>query len=229
MTNLNNEFDYSKTYYKVLRKDMTHRGFKYEMGLNIDTNEFNDNLEDECVKGGLYFVDFENIYKYIAFGEYLAEIIIPEDAKVVKIESDDSFDIKYRTDKFIIENISPLNTLDSIHKVTSFIKNDWFLEETIKRIFRSLVICKRFSLAKNVYYKYKMQDNFMFSNYVYYFVRETIRYREIREDVIKFLFIDLNWISLYSKNSLGNNYFYMNTLRDSGNYDRINFIYDNNL
>ena len=223
MTNLNNEFDYSKTYYKVLRKDMTHRGFKYEMGLNIDTNEFNDNIEQNCVKGGLYFVDLENIYKHIAFGDYLAEINIPEDAKVVLLNN------KYRTNKFIINNISPLNTLDSISKVISFIKSDWCLKEAIKKIFTQLVLSERFSLAKEVYYEYKIQDNYMFDNYVYYFTKEMVRYYKVRKVVINFLFVDLNWVSLYTKNSLSNNYSYMNNVRRAGNYDRINFIYENNL
>lgn len=28
--------------YKVVRIDMTHLGFKYQQGLNVDTNEFDE-------------------------------------------------------------------------------------------------------------------------------------------------------------------------------------------
>ena len=40
-----------KLYYKLIRADMTHYGFKYKLGLNVDTNPFND---EYCNRGGLY-------------------------------------------------------------------------------------------------------------------------------------------------------------------------------
>ena len=74
---------FNTIYYKVLNKELNHVGFQYKLGLNIDTEEFNSSGSNES--GGLYFTDKENIIKYLHFGEYIAEITIPDDAQSIMI------------------------------------------------------------------------------------------------------------------------------------------------
>ena len=54
-------FDYSKTYYKVVRKNHNHNGFIYKKGLNVLNEPFNDDPNASCVGGRLYFTDYENL------------------------------------------------------------------------------------------------------------------------------------------------------------------------
>lgn len=77
-------------YYKILNKTMNHDGFQYHLGLNIDT---------DC---GLCYTTKENLHKYFHDGNLLAEIKIPDDAKVI-LEGD-----KWRADKINILRITPL-------------------------------------------------------------------------------------------------------------------------
>lgn len=217
MTNLNNDFDYSKTYYKVLRKDMTHRGFRYEMGLNIDTNEFNDNPNFACVKGGLYFTDFPKIINFIDYGEYLAEITIPKDAKVV------TFDGKYRTDKFIINKIKNLHNIDTIKEIIErFNKKKFALEQCIT----GLVLHGNLDLAHKVRYEYKFIDIDNLKRLFYIIINSE---RTNKQEIVNFIITSLDWYRYYPKNYVSSDYSYMRRLRDNQRYDVINIIYDNNL
>ena len=92
--------DKNKKYYKVVDEN-GHFGLKYKLGLNIDPLPFNANKDDECVKGGIYFSDLDNIFHYFHYGDYVAEVEIPADAKVC---ADDNWD-KARADKIIINKM----------------------------------------------------------------------------------------------------------------------------
>jgi len=92
------KFDYSKTYYKVTKKNEIHNGYRYKDGLNILKQKFNDDSTASCVPGGFYFTDYENLPKFFDYGTWIREITIPEDARVVKDPEGD----KWRTDKIIL-------------------------------------------------------------------------------------------------------------------------------
>jgi len=77
-------FDYSKTYYKVVREDHDHNGFIYKKGLNVLNEPFNDNPKASCVGGRLYFTDYENLPLFLYHGDLIYEVTIPKDARVVK-------------------------------------------------------------------------------------------------------------------------------------------------
>lgn len=100
-----NSFDYSRTYYKVLNKNLRHHGFSYKIGLNVDIEEFNK--EPICDVGGLYFTDADNICGQFHNGVYLAQIHLCPDSKIVRIE-DACGDVKYKTNKLMILNIMPI-------------------------------------------------------------------------------------------------------------------------
>ena len=44
-----------RMYYKIINKQWNHNGHQYVPGLNILQEEFNDNPNDRCCKGGFYF------------------------------------------------------------------------------------------------------------------------------------------------------------------------------
>ena len=92
--------DKNKKYYKVIN-EKGHYGVKYKLGLNIDPLPFNPNKDDECVEGGIYFSDSDDVFHYFHYGDYVAEIEIPADAKVCV---NDNWD-KARADKIIINKI----------------------------------------------------------------------------------------------------------------------------
>ncbi len=67
-----------KVYVKVLRSDLTHNGFTYQLGLNIDDMPFDDN---PLCGGGLFFTDLENLSKFLSYGSKVA-IVEPVGKKV---------------------------------------------------------------------------------------------------------------------------------------------------
>ena len=83
-------------YYKILKEYLIHKGFQYKLGLYIDTKEFNPSCSYES--GGLYFTDKDNIGTYLKYGIYIAEITIPDDAKVYK----DPLNNVWKADKIFI-------------------------------------------------------------------------------------------------------------------------------
>jgi hypothetical protein len=74
----------SKKYFKIFNEEDNHHGFQYVDGLNIDSIPFNDNPNKSCVEGGLYFTDAEHICEFLQYGNYIREVTLPDDAKVVK-------------------------------------------------------------------------------------------------------------------------------------------------
>lgn len=219
MTNLNNEFDYSKTYYKVLRKDMTHRGFKYEMGLNVDTNEFNDNPEQKCVKGGLYFVNDCNIINFMNLGSYLAEIIIPEDAKVISLNN------KYRADKIIIKSIIELYNVTAL----SYVINIQNTIDSALEVVWKLILKKDFDLAYDIYNLYNIANHTNCNRLLFKLMKDILYWHNQRQDAIEFMINKLDWFNYFDENQMCKDYKFMKKLRDSQEYSQINFIYDNNL
>jgi hypothetical protein len=92
------DFNYNQTYYKITNKRENHRDFQYKDGLNIDIIPFNDNPNESCVPGGLYFTSLEHIIEFFNYGRWIREVKIPKDAKVIK----DPDGNKWRADKIIL-------------------------------------------------------------------------------------------------------------------------------
>lgn len=83
---------------KVLSEDQIHYGFGYKLGLNIDTKVFDPS--DKCKAGGLYFTTEKNIRDYLSHGPKIAEIGVPDDARVYIEER------KFKSDKIVIISIT---------------------------------------------------------------------------------------------------------------------------
>ena len=92
------------TYYKILKEDLNCRGFQYQEGLNIDTNEI---TPYEC-DNGLYFADAKHILSFYDYGTVIAEVEVPKDAVVYH------FDDKSKANKIILKNLRPLWSVDTM-------------------------------------------------------------------------------------------------------------------
>jgi hypothetical protein len=100
-----------KIYYKLLLPDLTHYGFIYTEGLNVLDQPFNP--DSDCGRGGLYFSDLDNIFKWLHIYAYNPDLLIacvrlPEDAQVISI---DGCKKKYKSDKIILSNIQRLDCM----------------------------------------------------------------------------------------------------------------------
>ena len=100
-------------YYKILSSDLTHHGFKYQEGLNIDTNPFDET--PDC-GGGLFFSDSEHILSFVGYGNLIAEVEVPDGTKIVQVED------KYKAHSIVLKNIKPIWTVDTFK---------YFIEESI--------------------------------------------------------------------------------------------------
>lgn len=74
-----NEASKNAIFYKILDDDLIHYDFEYKQGLNTDVHYFNP--EGTCKQGGLYFTDEHNIPNYINYGDKIARVFIPDDAR----------------------------------------------------------------------------------------------------------------------------------------------------
>lgn len=89
-----------KTFYKILNADLNHYGFQYKLGLNIDDKPFNHS--GSCQSGGFYYTNKEHLHKYLSYGCYIADVVVPDDAQIYA-EPDNT---KWKADKIIITKIT---------------------------------------------------------------------------------------------------------------------------
>ena len=75
-------------YYKIINEQWNHNGYQYIPGLNVLQEEFNDNPNDSCCKGGFYFTTIDNIFKFLNYGCYLVEVTLPTSDSDFKMVSD---------------------------------------------------------------------------------------------------------------------------------------------
>jgi len=90
---------YKGTYfYKFFNHNLNHNNFQYQLGLNIDIEEFCPN--GLCYKGGLYFCEESKAHMYWScYGTKIGVVEIPNDARVY-IEQG-----KFKADRLIITEI----------------------------------------------------------------------------------------------------------------------------
>ena len=100
-------------YYKILRSNMTHHGFVYKEGLNIDTEPFD---KTPACGGGLFFSDAQNILAFVNYGNLIAEVEVPDGTKIVQVDD------KYKAHSIVLKNIKPIWTVDTFK---------YFIEESI--------------------------------------------------------------------------------------------------
>jgi hypothetical protein len=106
-------------YYKITNKDENHHGYKYKDGLNMLEGKFNENINDNCGKGGFYFTTAEYIHEFYDYGENLRVVELPLDNpnfKMVKLNQ------KFRANMIILKekyNFNNLNDFKEIYKINT--------------------------------------------------------------------------------------------------------------
>jgi len=115
------DFDRTKKYYKVTKKYENHKYFQYTDGLNILREPFAET--GSCCPGGLYFTDEENIHNFYSYGEWIREIEIPEDSKLVKDTGNNI--VKFRTDKIIFNKKHPLYAKSTVKTLNLKVTKDY--------------------------------------------------------------------------------------------------------
>ena len=90
---------YYPPYFKVLSSNLTHHGYKYNLGkINILEEEFNPS--GECEGGGLYaIIKIDDVKKFKYYGIYVCTLNICDDSKVFMPYAND---YKFKTDKLIL-------------------------------------------------------------------------------------------------------------------------------
>ena len=148
MSNVYNGIEFKKKYgtvfYKILRKDLTHNGFTFKEGINIDTNKFNPS--GSCSEGGLYFTNYENIYDYLNYGANVCSVNILDDS-LVYVE-----DKKFKADKIDIQNICLISDFvlfsnKSELEYINIVNKDGFLLKYIKN--QTKKICEAAVIQNN--------------------------------------------------------------------------------
>lgn len=92
----------STKYFKILNNNLIMQGFQYQLGENRCSE-----IVESNTKTGLYITDGENICSYLSFGDKIAIVEIPHDAKVYKD------DRQIRVNKVYISEILDLLNLDT--------------------------------------------------------------------------------------------------------------------
>ena len=88
-------------YFKITNAEENHHGFQYADGLNVLIEEFNDDPNQSCCRGGLYFTDAANIFNFLSYGIYLREVTLPTDNPDFKMIKDKNND-KWRANMIIL-------------------------------------------------------------------------------------------------------------------------------
>jgi len=103
-------------YFKITNETENHNGFQYEDGLNILDKKFDENPDNHCSVGGLYFATIDHIHEFFHYGIYLRVIELPlgdSDFKMVKDEN------KFRANKIILKDKYLLSDIET-HKKFNF-------------------------------------------------------------------------------------------------------------
>ena len=98
-------------YFKITNANEKHHGFQYVDGLNILVGNFNDDPNQSCCIGGLYFTDSANIFNFFDYGVYLREIFLPESDPKFRMVKDGRD--KYRANMIILGKRYELTNADT--------------------------------------------------------------------------------------------------------------------
>ena len=87
----------NKKLFKITNKTEIHHNFQYSTGVNTDVLPFNDDIKDDCCKGGLYFSKAEDIFRWInSDSSCIREVTISDDEVIIKQQN------KYRAHTIIL-------------------------------------------------------------------------------------------------------------------------------
>lgn len=115
---LSKNFSTSKKplFVKIMRDKENHYGYQYRDGLNILPDNFNDNPNNSCTKGGFYFTTPNFIHRYYNIGNNLRIIDLPVNDPEFKMVRDISGD-KWRANRIILKEKYPLAVIETYREL----------------------------------------------------------------------------------------------------------------
>jgi hypothetical protein len=129
--------------YKLLHKNLEHRGFKYKEGLNVDHVPFT--AYGDCEPGGLYYTDFAHIGMWFNVDYvWIADVTVPADAHVHPGPRGD----KWKADRIVLSNIRPLGPF--LAQQTDDVLYQWLLNSADQVNFFKAITPQPPSLALKV-------------------------------------------------------------------------------
>ena len=130
----------NKKFMKCVNNNFDHHGFKYKLGLNVDTQKFYP--YGSCESGGLYFTTSDFIDKFYICGLNIAIIELCHDAEFYI----DPTGYKYKTNKFIITEFLPQTEKICKSAVKQYGMTLQFVNEQIEEICKLAVIQNGYAL-----------------------------------------------------------------------------------
>jgi hypothetical protein len=89
--------------FKLLHSDLSHNGFQYQVGLNVDSRPFNPH--GSCEPGGLYYTDLAHLALFLSDAwPLVADVTVPDDALVYP-EPDGT---KWKASQLVLSNLRPV-------------------------------------------------------------------------------------------------------------------------
>jgi hypothetical protein len=145
----------NKIYYKLVSISMIHNGYKFEKGLNIDKNEFNN---IECGPNGIYFCfgHFIDIWIDTNKKQLIWTVEVPDDARIVVFKN------KIKSNKIILKDIVPYDQVMQIEQIKLCEKNVFYLtcfyneysyDDKLQKIILDKIKCNAYILkyiSKNI-------------------------------------------------------------------------------
>ena len=120
--------DSKQIYVKVTNEKENHNGFQYIDGLNILQEPFNNNPNDSCCAGGLYFTTLEHINKFYEYGINLRVVELPLNDPEFKMIKDRTGD-KWRANKIIFKEKYSLLDIETYQKFNlNILDNTYFID-----------------------------------------------------------------------------------------------------
>lgn len=138
-------------FWRVCRDDLTHNGFVWQEGVNVDPLDFNP--EGACRKGGLYFTTLDKVFDYLKTDRDIAEQLLG------RISLDDDEPVwqecwKWKAKRVRWHSVLPLKTIlqhpdrhhDVVMKLLEYMENalDYIPEPTMDMYKISLKYLKNF-------------------------------------------------------------------------------------
>ena len=90
-------------HFKITNRNETHNCHRYDTGLNVLKGKFNNDPNQSCCTGGLYFTDVVNIFEFLDYGVYLREVSLPTDNADFRVVKDKT---KWRANMIILGKIA---------------------------------------------------------------------------------------------------------------------------
>jgi len=117
--------DRRKTYWKVTNEDECHYGLQYKTGLIIDPKPFNNDPNESCVEGGIYFTTKEFIHRFFWIGTNLRH---PNNDKyrADKVILGEKKDLNYYFDHLFDKKTFPIDEYKYLIKHCNKYFNKWF-------------------------------------------------------------------------------------------------------